>query len=108
MPTSDGSATLPSAANSLAHAFKKAAHNAEETPLPTAVDKDGSVRTIRILTRSSLQHEDDVAEATVPDTCPREAPSSLVDDNREVQAGRRVTLAEHRRSGLATYVMPAR
>ncbi|CAE7269002.1 unnamed protein product, partial [Symbiodinium sp. CCMP2592] len=40
---------------------------AKEIPLPTVVDQD------------------EVAEATVPDTCPRDTPSGLADDGREVQ-----------------------
>ncbi|CAE7316962.1 unnamed protein product [Symbiodinium sp. CCMP2592] len=67
MHNANGSTPSPSAANSLADAFKRAAHSAEEIPLPTVVDQD------------------EVAEATVPDTCPRDTPSGLADDGREVR-----------------------
>ncbi|CAE7341560.1 unnamed protein product [Symbiodinium sp. CCMP2592] len=67
MHAANGSTPSPSAANSLADAFKRAAHSAEEIPLPTVVDQD------------------EVAEATVPDTCPRDTPSGPADDGREVQ-----------------------
>ncbi|CAE7505467.1 unnamed protein product, partial [Symbiodinium sp. CCMP2592] len=76
MHNANGSTPSPSAANSLADAFKRAAHSAEEIPLPTVVDQDGDLR---------RTFPDEVAEATVPDTCPRDTPSGLADDGREVR-----------------------
>ena len=77
-----------------ADAFKKAAHHVENAPSPTAVDKDRSQGASRISYKPiRLQRQDEVTEATVPDTCPRDVPSNMVDDGHEVQAGQNATSA---------------